>query len=114
MGAVDLLGVEPDVALEGHLGGELVVLAVVLAHRDPQPRGGAKLHGLARHPLLPLGGRLAPAEVARVGQLLRISCKSRSPSARVMFSSTLLRYSSSFPPFSIWMVSISSAVLALL
>ena len=70
MGAVDLLGVEPDVALIGHLGGELVVLAVVLAHGDPQPGTGAELHGLARHPLLPLGGGLGPAEIAGIGELL--------------------------------------------
>ena len=67
---MNLLGVEPDVALIGHLGGELVVLGVVLAHGNPHPRGGAELHGSARQALFPLGGLVLAAEVAGVGQLL--------------------------------------------
>ena len=70
MGTVDLLGVEPDIALVGQLGGELIVLAVVLAHRDAQSGRGAELHGLSAHPFLPLRRRLAPAEVAGLHQLL--------------------------------------------
>ena len=70
MGAVDLLGMEPDVALKSLLTGEQVVLGVVLAHRDTQARCGAKLHGLGGHPLLPPFGLAGTAEISGVGELL--------------------------------------------
>ena len=65
MGAVDLLGVEPDVPGTGGLC-QLVVLAVVPAHQHPEAGCGAELQGPGRAAdlLLPL-----PAEEARVPQL---------------------------------------------
>ena len=70
MGAVDLLGVEPYIALEGLLAGEQVVLGVVLAHGDAQSGGGAELHGFGDHTLLPALGLGGTAEIAGVGELL--------------------------------------------
>ena len=60
---------EPQVPLSRQLGGELVVLGVVLPHRDPQPGGGAELHRLGGG-LHPGGGLGRPAEIAGVGELL--------------------------------------------
>ena len=70
MGAVDLLGVEPQVALESLLGSEQVVLGVVFAHGDTQAGGGAELHGLRGHPLAPVSGFGGAAEISGVGELL--------------------------------------------
>ena len=70
VGAVDLLGVEPQVALESLLGSEQVVLGVVFAHGDTQAGGGAELHGLRGHPLAPVSGFGGAAEISGVGELL--------------------------------------------
>ena len=43
MGAVDLLGVEPEVPAVRILQGQLVVLAVVPAHQHPEAGGRAEL-----------------------------------------------------------------------
>ena len=70
MGAVDLLGVEPPVALSRLLGGKQIVLTVVLPHRYPQPGVSPELHGRPRHPLLPLGRLPGAAEITGIGKLL--------------------------------------------
>ena len=70
VGAVDLLGVEPQLSLARLPGGEGVVLGVVLAHRNPQPRRGPKLHGPGLHLQVPLAGLAPLAEIAGAGELL--------------------------------------------
>ena len=45
MGAGDLLGVQPNI-LPRRLGGQSVVLSVVLANKDIRPVAGNKMHGL--------------------------------------------------------------------
>ena len=67
MGAVYLLGVEPQVPLLRILRRQPVVLPVVAPHQDAQPAAGPELPGLAG----PLEGLLFPtlgAEIAAVGQ----------------------------------------------
>ena len=67
MGAVDLLGVEPQVPLLRRPGGQAVVLPVAAAHKNRQSGGGTELPGLAGA----LEGLLFPtlgAEIAAVGQ----------------------------------------------
>lgn len=68
MGAVDLLGVEPQVPLLRRPGSQAVVLPVAAAHKNRQSGGGTELPGLAGA----LEGLLFPttlgAEIAAVGQ----------------------------------------------
>lgn len=67
MGAVDLLGVEPQVPLLRRPGGQAVVLPVAAAHKNRQSGGGTELPGLAGA----LEGLLFPtlgAKIAAVGQ----------------------------------------------
>ena len=69
MGAVDLLRMEPQIALPRLLGGKGVVLRIVLPHGDTKPCGGPELHGLGGR--FHTGRRLgAPAEISRVCELL--------------------------------------------
>ena len=51
MGAMDLLGVEPDIPVVRLLAGQMIVLAVVAAHQHTEAAGGAELPGSGR----PLG-----------------------------------------------------------
>lgn len=91
MGAVDLLGMEPNIALEGLLAGEQVILRIVLAHGDAKSGGGAELHGFGDHTLLPALGLGGAAEIASVGELLADLLKVLFPLRQGMVSSTLFR-----------------------
>lgn len=68
VGAVDPLGVEPVVGLEG-LPGELVVLGVAAAHQNAQPARGGEHTGPAGAPPGLLPGGCRPFHIAGVPQL---------------------------------------------
>ena len=68
MAAVDLLRVQPDVALVSLARGEFVVLAVVAPDEDPQTRRRAE-HARLR---LPLEARLLPAALADIAAVRQL------------------------------------------
>ena len=69
MAPVDLLRVQPEVALRCLLQRQLVVLPVVPAHPDDEPLGRAEAHRAARRELHPLLSLRVP-DVSALGQLL--------------------------------------------